>query len=86
MNGTDTRALRQGWSAAKPAIVDAEVLPDGPTQLLQALRKGRQTAMSFRIICSEWREHTDPPHLLALLRACRERPRDNATFGWEMSL
>src|SRR5262249_14830605 len=64
--------------AVAPAIVDAEVLPDGPTQLLQALRKGRQTAMSFRIICSEWREHADAAHPLALLRARRERPRRRA--------
>jgi len=43
--------------------------------LLQALRKSRQTAVSFRIICSEWREHADAAHALALLRARRQRPR-----------
>src|SRR5262249_53514193 len=64
--------------AVAPAIVDAEVLPNGPTQLLQALRKSRQTAVSFRIICSEWREHADAAHPLALLRARRERPRCRA--------
>src|SRR5262249_40174649 len=60
--------------AVAPAIVDAEVLPNGPTQLLQALRKSRQTAVSFRIICSERREHADAAHPLALLRPRRERP------------
>jgi hypothetical protein len=64
--------------AVAPAIVDAEVLPNGPTQLLQALRKSRQTAVSFRIICSEWREHADATHPLALLSARREWPRHHA--------
>jgi hypothetical protein len=51
-----------------------EVLADGPTRLLQALREGRQAGLSFRIACSVRREHTNPSHPLALLRARRERP------------
>jgi hypothetical protein len=55
-----------------------DVLPDGPTQLLQALRKSRQAGVSFRIVRGEWREHADAPHPLALLRACGERQRSRA--------
>ena len=58
-----------------PSIVDADVLPDSPTQLLQALCKSRQAGVSFHIVRSEWREHADAPHPLGLLRARRERPR-----------
>ena len=32
-------------------------------------------APSSVIISSQIDEHADPPHALALLRACRERPR-----------
>ena len=60
--------------AVAPAIVDADVLPDGPTQLLQALREGRQATVSFRVVRGEWRENADAAHPLALLRARRERP------------
>jgi hypothetical protein len=35
--------------------------------------------LCFRIIRSEWHEHTDAPHALALLRTRRERPRGRRT-------
>src|SRR5262249_39014849 len=60
--------------AVAPPIVDADILPDGPTQLLQALRESRQAALSFRIVPSKWREHPNASHPLALLRTRRKRP------------
>jgi hypothetical protein len=31
--------------------------------------------LSFQIILGNSQQHTNPPHTLALLRVCRERPR-----------
>jgi hypothetical protein len=57
-----------------PAIIDADILPDCPTGLLQGLSESRQPGMSLRIVRRKGREDADAPHLLALLRARRERP------------
>ena len=65
----------QGFgTAGAPAVVDADILPHGPAQLLQGLRKSRVPGETFRVICSIGREKTYTPHPLTLLRACRERP------------
>src|SRR5262249_1572863 len=39
------------------------------------LRERRDTRHRFRIVHGKWLKHTDPPHLVDLLRARRERPR-----------
>src|SRR5262249_44634720 len=39
------------------------------------LQECREARLSLLIIRGQAHEHTDPPHALALLRACRERPR-----------
>jgi hypothetical protein len=42
-----------------------------PTQIRKSLRE-RKECSRFPIFA---REHADPPHAIALLRACRDRPR-----------
>ena len=60
--------------AARPAVLNLDILPDGPAQLLQPLKKRRIAPLRDGIVCCERHEHADPPHALALLRARRERP------------
>jgi hypothetical protein len=59
--------------AAAPAVIDTDVLADGPTRLLETLRKRHEAGLSFRVVRRKGRQHADAPHL-ALLRARRERP------------
>src|SRR5439155_23973451 len=58
-----------------PAVVDLDVLSDGPAQLLQPLQERRVAVLCLRIIRSVGHERGHAPHVLALLRARRERPR-----------
>jgi len=58
--------------------VDAQALPLSPTPRLQTLQKGRRARLSFWIILRIVLQHCDPAHLLALLRARRERPNGRA--------
>jgi hypothetical protein len=58
-----------------PANVDLRVVADRPACLLQALQEGGEARLPFRIVGRQVHEHADAPHALALLRACRERPR-----------
>src|SRR5262249_39377134 len=60
--------------ARRPMPVDAQVLPVGPTQRLQALPKRRGARLSFRIILRIVHQHCDPAHPVRLLRACRNGP------------
>src|SRR5262249_51867318 len=64
--------------ARSPPGVDAHVTADGPARLLQPLRERCDAALSFRIVRGERHEHSDAPHLLALLRPRRQRPRRRA--------
>src|SRR5262249_32660113 len=61
--------------ARAPAIIDPYVTPDYPAQFLQPLQECSEPGHSFRIVRGQVHEHTDAPRTLALLRACRERPR-----------
>src|SRR5262249_2563069 len=61
-----------------PAIVDANILPDRPTRLLQGLCESRQPGVPFRIVRGIRREDAYAPHALTRLPACRERPRCRA--------
>src|SRR5262249_8429238 len=64
--------------ARGPAVVDRNVGPDRPTQLLQPLQKSGVAGLHLRIVCRIGHEYADAPHALALLRARRERPRRRA--------
>src|SRR5262249_6206027 len=61
--------------AVAPAVVDADVLPDSPARLRQALRECRQTGLCFGIIRGIRCEHADAAHPVWLLRPRRDRPR-----------
>ena len=55
-----------------PALRFAAV---GPAQFLQTLTKRGQPRLHFSIIAGKGDEYTGAPHLLALLRARRNRPQ-----------
>src|SRR5262249_3311756 len=61
-----------------PAVLNLDVLPDSPAQLLQSLQECRVAGLRLRIVRGVRHEHTNAPHPLALLRARRERPRSRA--------
>src|SRR5262245_30490386 len=61
--------------APGPAIVDLDVLPDRPAQLLQSLQESRIADLRLRIVRGVGHEHADAGYFLALLRARRKRPR-----------
>jgi hypothetical protein len=58
-----------------PAYVDPYSAAVTPAQLLQRLLERRDAGLALRIVRDGVHEHTDPPHLLGLLRARREWPR-----------
>jgi hypothetical protein len=43
--------------------------------LLEGLSEGADAGLTFWIISGPIHKYTDPPHLLRLLRARRQRPR-----------
>jgi len=61
-----------------PTVVDLQVATDGPAQLLQPLCQRSDAGRRFRVVGGQVHQCADPPHLLALLRARRERPRCRA--------
>jgi hypothetical protein len=60
--------------ARGPAVVDAHIAANGPSQLLQALRKRRDTHPPVRIVLRLPHQRADAPHPFALLRARCEWP------------
>ena len=65
--------------ALAPAKVNPQIAAVNPAQLLQDLPERRDACLTFSIVRGSVYEHTDPPHLLGLLRAYSERPcRRNA--------
>jgi hypothetical protein len=61
--------------ALRHAVVDPHVIAVAPSQFLQCLQERPHAPALFRIVFSQVRKHTDPPHPLGLLPARRERPR-----------
>src|SRR5262249_6654510 len=57
-----------------PTRVDLNAVSDGPSQLLQPLQKCRVAGLHLRGARRPGHERAHAPHLLPLLRACRERP------------
>jgi hypothetical protein len=66
-----------------PAGVDPHIAAVGPAQLLQDLLERCDAGVTFWIVRGRVHEHTDPPHLLGLLRARGERPRRRTTENTE---
>src|SRR5262245_10105550 len=61
--------------ACTPAVIDPQVAPDFPAQLLRLLQKGAKSRLSFGIVCGQRHQHANTSHPLGLLRPRRERPR-----------
>jgi|SRR6516162_3678365 len=59
-----------------PARVDLQVAADTPAGLLETLQECAEAGLKFPIVRSRRQENANEAHLLALLRPCRERPRD----------
>ena len=49
-----------------------------PTQLVEALPERGEAVLSLWVDFAKGKEHTDPPHPLALLCTRRKRPRSRA--------
>src|SRR6516165_2430441 len=76
--GQESVSANLGGIDRGPAGLNAHVLPDAPTRLLQPLQERPEAGLPYRIVRGCGQEHADPPHALALLRARRERPRGRA--------
>jgi hypothetical protein len=64
--------------SAAPTKVHPHVAAIAPTQVRKRLRERRDVSLRPGVVFVEPREHADAPHAVALLRACRERPRRRA--------
>src|SRR6516165_3308863 len=60
--------------AAAPARVDPHIAAFGPAELSKMPREFREQRLTFWIGRGKIHEHADPPNLIGLLRARRERP------------
>src|SRR5215813_4658060 len=58
-----------------PARVDLHVAADAPAGLLETLQESAEAGLKFPIVRTRGQENANEAHLLALLRARRERPR-----------
>src|SRR5262249_5195736 len=63
---------------ALPPKLHPHVAAIGPTQLHKRLSEPRKASLRHGLILIKRHEHADAPHAVALLRACRERPRRRA--------
>ena len=61
--------------AIAPAVIDPDILTDGPARLLQTLRKRSEAGLRFRVVGLEAHHHADPANALGLLRLRGQRPR-----------
>jgi len=64
--------------ASGPARVDANIGAVDPAQLLQSSQERRHAGLIYCIVRRRGQQHADAPHLLALLRARRKRPRSRS--------
>jgi hypothetical protein len=60
--------------AHAPAIIDPQVAPDRPAQLLEPLHEGREARLRLRLVGTRMHEHSNAPYRLALLCARHEWP------------
>src|SRR5258708_33829784 len=58
-----------------PTVVDLEVLPNRPAQLLQPLQERRVALLPLRVVGGIGHQRADSPYPLSLLPAGRHRPR-----------
>ena len=65
--------------ARSPPIIDLNVTAVCPPKLLEPVLKDFNTRTPIHVTFGEYRQHTDPPHALGLLRARRVRPTHRRT-------
>src|SRR5262249_60389412 len=63
------------WRSLRQLVGDPHVIAVAPSQFLECLQERRHAPALFRIVFSQVRKHTDPPHPLRLLCPRRKRPR-----------
>src|SRR5262249_21783980 len=68
-------AVHQPKIAGGPAKLEAAVSAVDPAEFPQRSHKRRHAGLNFRVSLGPRHQHTDPPHSIGLLRACRERPQ-----------
>src|SRR5262249_57982751 len=59
--------------ACSPAFLDLQIAAGLPAEFVEPLAKRAYPSLRFGVTANS-DQHADPPHPLALLRACRERP------------
>jgi hypothetical protein len=65
--------------APGPAVIDPDVTAVHPSKLFQFPFERLHTDLTFRIVFGQGNQHADASYLVALLRACCERPRCRTT-------
>jgi hypothetical protein len=68
--------LEAAGIASGPTQVDPQIAALSPSQLLQSRAQCGDTLLPERIAFGGHHKHAEPPYLLRLLRARRERPRE----------
>src|SRR5262245_27687176 len=75
----DSEASQALVIPAWPALLDVDIATFDPPEILQAPAERRHAELAFGVLLRQPRnQHADAVHLLALLRARRERPRGRA--------
>src|SRR6516225_7525298 len=69
------KSLHQLNIGRRPAIVASDGTVLRPAEFLESLAERCDPGASFPVALGIRHQHAHPPHTLALLRACRERPR-----------
>jgi hypothetical protein len=71
--------LRLIGTGGGKTIINSDVAAFRPTKPLKPLPERREAGLRFRIVLGIADKHSDPPHLIRLLRTRGERPRRRRT-------
>src|SRR6516225_6465592 len=66
--------LHLGGIGTRITIIDQDVAAGRPSELPEALPETLKITLSVWVVLRDSQQYGDPPHLVALLRSCRERP------------
>src|SRR5262249_7878883 len=72
------QGLQTAHVAIRPAIIDPNSLPLGPSQALKFRCECCEFGVCLRVGFTHKHQYADPSYAVALLRARRERPRGRA--------
>src|SRR6516164_5765091 len=67
--------LHLGGIGTRITIIDQDVAAGRPSELPEPLPETLKITLRVRVVLGDSQQYGDPPHLVALLRARRERPR-----------